>query len=85
MAWEDNFNSIYAEDIPVDDTFTWKFRLEEHKKRGTLHVSVRLFKKTETYDGPTKNGFNLQVNSVEELDKLQEAFIKLFEATKEKL
>lgn len=85
MAWEDNYNPIYVKELPIDEVFTWKFRLEEHKKRGTLHISARLFKKTENYDGPTKNGFIQQINSEEDLNKLQTAFEDLFKAAKEKL
>lgn len=85
MAWEDNYNPIYVKELPVDEVFTWKFRLEEHKKRGTLHASARLFKKTADYDGPTKNGFIVQINSEEDIDKLQAAFNELFKEAKEKL
>lgn len=85
MAWEDNYHLIYSNELPVDETFTWQFRLEEHKKRGTLHMSARLFKKTDTYDGPTKNGWIIQVNSIEDLDKFKEAFNKLVDEAKAKL
>ena len=85
MAWADNYNPIYVKELPIDETFTWQFRLEEHKKRGTLHLSARLFKKTENYDGPTRNGFIQQINSEEDVDKLQAAFNELFKVTKDKL
>ena len=83
--WEDTYNPIYVKELPIDDVFTWKFRLEEHKKRGTLHMSARLFKKTDMYDGPTKNGFISQVNTIEDINKLQAAFEDLFKEAKEKL
>lgn len=85
MAWEDNYHLIYSKELPVDETFTWQFRLEEHKKRGTLHMSTRLFKKTDTYDGPTKNGFNVQVTSIEDLDKFLNTFSELVQEAKNKL
>ena len=85
MAWEDNFNAIYVKELPIDEIFTWKFRLEEHKKRGTFHISARLFKKTESYEGPTKNGFIQQIDSVEDIDKLQAAFNELFKEAREKI
>ena len=85
MAWADNYNSIYVKELPVDNVFTWQFRLEEHKKRGTLHASARLFKKTADYDGPTKNGFNVQITSIDDINKFQTALNDLFNEAKEKL
>ena len=85
MAWTDNYNAIYVKELPVDETFTWQLRLEEHKKRGTLHASARLFKKTADYDGPTKNGFIVQITSLEDINKLQNALNELFNEAKEKL
>lgn len=85
MAWSDNYNQIYLKELPVDEVFTWQFRLEEHKKRGTLHASARLFKKTADYDGPTKNGFITQITSLEDINKIQNAFNELFNEAKEKL
>lgn len=85
MAWSDNYNSIYVNELAINDIFTWQFRVEEHKKRGTLHISARLFKKTDSYDGPTKNGFIQQIETEEDIDKLETAFTNLFKAAREKL
>lgn len=88
MAWADNFNVIYSDELPVDEYKVWKFQLEEHKTKGTLHMNVRLFQKAKTeggYEGPTKNGFMQQINSPEDIDKLKETFNKYFDAIKEKI
>lgn len=84
MAWQDNFNILYQSELPIDDTRTWRFVLEEHKERGTLQLNVRIFKKTESYDGPTKAGFVYPVNSIEEVNALQVALNDYFEKVKSK-
>lgn len=84
MAWQDNFNILYQSELPIDDTRTWRFALEEHKERGTLQLNVRIFKKTESYDGPTKTGFVYPVSSVEEVNALQVALNDYFEKVKSK-
>ena len=84
MAWQDNFNILYQSELPIDDTRTWRFALEEHKERGTLQLNVRIFKKTESYNGPTKAGFVYPVSSVEEVNALQVALNDYFEKVKSK-
>ena len=85
MAWIDNFNIIYSKELKIDDTHTWKFQLEEHKTKGTLHMNVRLFKKTDNYNGPTKNGFIQQINSIEQLENFRYAFEDYFKEIRNKL
>lgn len=82
--WTDNFNVLYQSELPIDDTKTWKFTLEEHKVKGTLQLNVRLFKKTATYDGPTKSGFIYPITSLDELNKFQVALNDYFENVKSK-
>ena len=60
-----------------------KFSLLENKKSGKLTASVRDFKHTEGYDGPTRNGMMLQLNTVEDVEKYQKAFNDFFEKVKE--
>ena len=47
MAWADNYNSIYESELPIteDGAKYWKFSLEEHKAKGTLHMSARIYQK----------------------------------------
>ena len=88
MAWADNFNVIYSIELPADEYKIWKFQLEEHKTKGTLHMNVRMFQKAKAeggYEGPTKNGFMQQINSVEDIEKLQKTFNDYFEEVKKKL
>lgn len=85
LAWADNFNSLFTDKLKVDDQFYWQFKLEEHKKNGTLHVNIRLFKENDTYQGPTKNGLMLQISSVDDLIKFQEKFNQLVQEAQKKL
>lgn len=88
MAWEDNYNPLFVDKLKLEDKKEWRFTLEEHKTKGTMQVNVRLFKLPAVeggYEGPTKNGFILQINSVEELDNLQKAFNDYFEKVKKML
>ena len=85
MAWSDNYNIIYSKEVQTNDYQYWQFRLEEHKTRGNLIMSARQFKKTDTYDRPTKNGFMIQVNTFEDVDKFKDAIVTLCEEAKSKL
>ena len=84
MAWQDNFNIIYQSELPLDETRTWRFALEEHKTRGTLQLNVRLFKKTDTYDGPTKSGFVMSISSMDDVNQFKDAFNAFCETIKDK-
>ena len=97
MAWNDNYNVIYNNELAVDDKKYWKFNIEEHKKRGTLNMNVRQFAKApegydasehggkSAYEGPTKNGMLIQVESLEQVEELQKAFNSYFEEVKKYL
>ena len=82
--WEDSDNTLYQSELPINETRTWKFSLEEHKVKGTLQLNVRLFKTTPNYTGPTKSGFVYPITSLEELEKFQSAFNDYFENIKSK-
>ncbi|MNB93572.1 hypothetical protein D3C81_1356460 [compost metagenome] len=85
MAWEDNFSSLIEDKHPIDEKKEWRFVLEEHKSKGTLHINVRAFQIAGTYTGPTKNGINIQITSKEDLDEFQEKLNKFFDKAKEML
>jgi hypothetical protein len=85
MSWEDNFSTLIEKKHPLDEKKEWKFVLEEHKNKGTLHINIRLFQISGTYTGPTKNGINMQIQSKEELDEFQQELNKFFEKVKEML
>ena len=42
MAWADNFNVIYSDELPVDEYKIWKFQLEEHKTKLKADMKDRL-------------------------------------------
>ena len=83
MAFADNNNSLYENSMKQSDVKETKFSLLENKKSGKLTASVRDFKHTEGYDGPTRNGMMLQLNTVEDVEKYQKAFNDFFEKVKE--
>jgi hypothetical protein len=83
MAFADNNNSLYENVMKQSDVKETKFSLLENKKSGKLTASVRDFKHTEGYDGPTRNGMMLQLNTVEDVEKYQKAFNDFFEKVKE--
>ena len=83
MAFADNNNSLYENVMKQSDVKETKFSLLENKKSGKLTASVRDFKHTEGYDGHTRNGMMLQLNTVEDVEKYQKAFNDFFEKVKE--
>ncbi len=86
MAWGDNYNTIFTKEFKVDDgPKVWKMNVEEHKTKGTLSMNIRQFKHTESYDGPTKKGLLIQIESAEDIDKYQKAFNDYFDKVKELL
>lgn len=75
--WEDKFNVLKQICFKTDDNKEWKFSVEEHKQKGTLQLNARCFTiatKEGGYSGPSKNGFILPINSIEDLDKIQDCF-----------
>lgn len=75
--WEDKFNIIKSTSFKTSDNKEWKFSLEEHKTKGTLQLNARCFTiatKEGGYSGPSKNGFIIPINSMDDLDKIKECF-----------
>ena len=88
MAWDDNFNKLFENKLPIDEHKEWRFALEEHKTKGTMNMNVRIFQKPKVeggYEGPTKSGFILGVQSLEQIEDLQKEFNEFFEKVKEML
>ena len=84
-SWDDKFNQLITHKYEVADGKEWRMALEESKNKGTLNLNVRLFQKALKeggYEGPTKNGFIIQVNSLDEIDSLQKQFNEFFEKSK---
>jgi hypothetical protein len=85
MVWEDNFSSLIEQKHAIDERKEWRFVLEEHKNKGTLHINIRSFQISGTYTGPTKNGINIQLQSKEELEEFQKSLNDFFEKVKDML
>lgn len=82
MAFADNNNALYEAKMKVDDVNEVTFSVLENKRSGIMRASIREFKHTETYDGPTKNGMMIKLNTVEDVKKYQKAFNDFFENAK---
>lgn len=82
MAFVDNNNTLHESVIPTDTNKEMKFSLLENKKSGLLRASIREFQHSDAYDGPTKNGMMLKINTTEDIEKYQKAFNDFFETLK---
>ncbi len=77
MKWEEKFNVLKQISFKTNENKEWKFSIEENKQKGTLQLNARCFtiaSKEGAYSGPSKNGFILPINSIEDLDKIKECF-----------
>lgn len=83
--WADKFNELQSNEVRIEENRFWKFTIEESKTKGTLQMNVREFKTSETYEGPTKNGFIKSITSKEDIEKLQNGFNEFFEEIKKML
>ena len=86
MAWADNFNTLYSSEVDISETKYCRFALEEHKRNKTLQINIRMFSRSvdgSGYSGPTKHGIIQQVESIDDVEDLQEAFTNFFEAIKD--
>lgn len=85
MAWEDVFHPLLTMTHPIDEKKEWRMVLEEHKTKGTLHLNIRAFQIAGSYVGPTKNGINIQIHSIEELNEFQNKLNEFLDKAKEML
>lgn len=84
-SWADKYNSLIKKTLGVENNKEWRMNLEEHKTKGTLQMNVRLFQnavEAGKYEGPTKNGFIIPVNSVEDIEKFQNSLNQFLEEVK---
>lgn len=84
--WNDKFNTLVSSKLELEGNKEWRFAVEENKTKGTLQMNLRIFQKAKIeggYEGPTKNGFILGINSLEEVEDLQNALNDFFEKTKD--
>jgi hypothetical protein len=85
MGFNDNNNVIFENDVKVNDVTNIKFTMLENKRSGVMRASIREFKCTATYDGPTKNGMMFAINNIEDVSKMQKNFNDFFEKIKSML
>lgn len=86
MAWEDNYSTLFTEKLPLEGNKEWKFSLEEHKKRGTLQINMRVFQNAKVeggYEGPTKNGAIIPITTLEDLEDFQNTINKVIDKVKD--
>jgi len=83
MAFNDNNNSLYENNLQTSDITEITFSVLENKNSGAIRANIREFKHTEKYDGPTKNGMMLKFDTVEDIEKYQKAFNDFFDKAKE--
>jgi hypothetical protein len=77
VDWADKFNVIKSTSFKINENKEWKFTIEEHKQKGTLQINARCWtvsKKEGGYSGPSKSGFIIPINSVEDFDTIKECF-----------
>jgi len=82
--WEDKFNPLVQKILKIENK-DWKLTLEENKTKGTLQVNLREWAHatpTNEYEGPTKNGFIFKIKIIEDLNNLEEMFLKFFSEAK---
>jgi hypothetical protein len=82
MAFNDSNNVLFENEMKLSDVGEIKFSMLENKKSGILRAGIREFKHTDSYDGPTKNGMMIRLNTVEEVEQYQKAFNDFFEQVK---
>lgn len=82
IDWNNKFNKLITSEYkPVDDR-TWKFSLEEDKNKGTLQCNIRLFntpKDPEKYSGPSKSGFIMKINDIDDIKKFKNEMNNFFD------
>lgn len=85
MAFMDNFNVLFEHSLATAENKEMKFALMEKKSSGELKANIREFKTSETYQGATKNGMLLNINTKEDIEKYQKQFNDYFEEMKKYL
>lgn len=84
-SFSDSNNTIFEQRMPTTAGKEVVFSLIENKKSGALRMGVREWKHSESYDGPTRNGMLISVESAETVDKWQRAFNEYFDKVRETL
>lgn len=83
LGFQESNNTIFEDKYQFTDVSEMVFAMIENKKSGIMRANVREFKHTETYDGPTRNGMMLRINSVEDIERYQKWFNDFFDKMRE--
>lgn len=86
--WSDKFNVLKSGQTEPVNFKQWRWAIEESKTKGTLQLNIRLFSLPKTeggYSGPTKNGFIIPINDLEELQSIKLFLKDAFEAAEKYL
>lgn len=78
-----SINKIVESKLQQNPEMHIEFALQESKRTGAKYLNMRQFTKTDTYEGPTKNGFSFLIEQPEEITALQNAFNDFFNKAKE--
>lgn len=82
MAFTESNNTLFENTMKLSDVAEIKFSMLENKKSGILRAGIREFKHTDSYDGPTRNGMMIRLNTVDDVEKYQKAFNEFFDKIK---
>jgi hypothetical protein len=83
--WSEKFNTLAENKLEVEGNKEWRFAVEESKSKGNLQLNARLFQNAKVeggYSGPTKSGLIVGINSIEDIQQLQDAFNTMFDNAK---
>ena len=84
VNWEVKFNPLVQKILKTGNK-DWKLVLEENKAKGTLQINLREWAhatESNSYEGPTKNGFIFKIKSIDDLKSLEEMFKIFFSEAK---
>ena len=84
-TFADSNNTIFEMKMPTTAGKEVVFSLVENKKSGALKMGVREWKHSESYDGPTRNGMLIPVDSPETVDRWKAMFNDYFDKVRETL
>ena len=85
MAYTIRYSTIYSDSLQVDRNKTLKFNLESDMYADGCVINVREFIESMKDTGPTKNGLFYHLNSIEELNEIQQKFNELFNEARKQL
>lgn len=80
-----SFKTLVSETLEINQETELRFKLDENTRNGNLILQIREFKTGGEYIGPTRNGVTYRVESVEDVDALEEKFIIFLKGVREEV